>query len=89
MSETNEKEFYRWLGEQYRLYREKKGLKQKEVATKAGIAPGDLSKFENRGKKLSAYRISRLLEAIGLKLEELFQDDDAKKNSLLPLPVTS
>lgn len=89
MPETNEKEFYSWLGEQYRLYREKRGIKQKEVAEKAGIAQGDLSKFENRGKKLSAYRISRLLDAIGLKLEELFQNEDAKKNSLSLSPATN
>lgn len=79
MPETNEQKFYKWLGEKYRTIREKRGLKQKEIAEQAGIGQGELSKFENRGKKLSAYRISKLLEAIGISLEEIL-DDDAKKN---------
>ena len=88
MPDTNEQNFYKWFGSKYQTIREKKGLKQKEVAEQAGIGQGELSKFENRGKKLSAYRISKLLEAIGIRFEEIL-DEDAKKNSRLLSIATS
>ena len=74
ISQFEEKDFYKWLGSQFQSMREKKGLKQKEVAEKAGVTPGDLSKFENKGKKLSAYRILRLVQVVGCSVDELIGD---------------
>lgn len=82
MPDTNEIEFYVWLGKKYQELREKKGIKQKEAAAKAGISQSELSKFELRGKKLSAYRIVKLLDALEIKFADLL-DDEGKKNSLL------
>jgi transcriptional regulator with XRE-family HTH domain len=72
----NEKDFYKWLGSQFQTKREQKGLKQKEVAEKAEIAQGELSKFENKGKKLSAYRVLRLLRAIECSMDDLLGETD-------------
>lgn len=83
INQFEEKDFYKWLGSQFQSMREKKGLKQKEVAENAGVAPGDLSKFENKGKKLSAYRILRLAAAIECSMDELIGETE-KKNLLLP-----
>jgi transcriptional regulator with XRE-family HTH domain len=71
MISHEEKDFYKWLGNQFQSIREKKGLKQKEIADSAGVTPGDLSKFENKGKKLSAYRILRLVYAVGCSIDDL------------------
>ena len=71
ISQYEEKDFYKWLGSQFQSMREKKGLKQKEVAEQAGVSPGDLSKFENKGKKLSAYRILRLVQAVQCSMDDL------------------
>jgi transcriptional regulator with XRE-family HTH domain len=81
LESMQEKEFYKWLGEQYRIEREKRGIKQKDAAKQAKINSGDLSNFENRGKKLSAYRIMLLLKAIEVTMEDLI-GDPGKKNSL-------
>ena len=79
MLETmDEKDFYKWLGSQFQTKREQKGLKQKEVAEMAEIAQGELSKFENKGKKLSAYRILRLLKAINTSMEEILGEAEKK-----------
>ena len=71
ISQYEEKDLYKWLGSQFQSMREKKGLKQKEVAEQAGVSPGDLSKFENKGKKLSAYRILRLVQAVQCSMDDL------------------
>ena len=73
-----EKDFYKWLGSQFQSIREKRGLKQKEVAEDAGVTPGDLSKFENKGKKLSAYRILRLVQAVNCSMDELIGESEKK-----------
>ena len=79
----NEKEFYAKTGAKFRKLREEKEINQIVAAKKAGIAPGDLSKFENNGKKLSAYRIIRLLIAINCTPSDLY--DDEQKKTLSPL----
>lgn len=76
ISQYEEKDFYKWLGSQFQSMREKKGLKQKEVAEQAGVSPGDLSKFENKGKKLSAYRILRLVQAVQCSMDDLIGESD-------------
>lgn len=82
LENMNEKEFYQWFGKQFQKYRESKGLKQKDVAEAADMASTELSRFENRGKKISAYKILRLLKAVGSTMEELMGESQ-KKNSLL------
>jgi transcriptional regulator with XRE-family HTH domain len=65
---TAEKDFYIWVGKRLREMREKLGMKQRELAEKSGIKAPFLSKVENDGKKISAYQISKVLDAMGYNL---------------------
>ena len=66
-----ENEFYIWLGKRIRELREKAGLKQKELAEKVELTAQFLSNVENRGQKISAYQLNRILEAMGLSQADL------------------
>lgn len=79
-----EKEFYVWAGKKFRQMREEKSITQDELAEKTGIDRSLISKFENTGKKISAFRLKQLLEALGLSLGDL---SDEKKN-LYQSPLT-
>lgn len=78
----SEKEFYMWLGSRIKAIREEKGIKQSHAAAQAGIASGDLSKFENKGKKISAYRIKKLVDFIGVPMSEVFEEKKTLKLQL-------
>lgn len=86
IEKMNEKDFYKWFGKEFQITRERKGLKQKDVAEQAEVDPTELSRFENTGKKISAYKILRLLKAINSTAEEILGDteeilgDTEKKN---------
>lgn len=82
-----EQEFYQWIGKRIRELREKVGLKQKELAEKSGVKAPFISKVENEGKKISAYQIDRILQAMGLTQADLL-DDEGKKNFNLPSMAT-
>ena len=69
-----EKEFYIWTGKRIKELREKAGLKQKDVAEKVEIPPQFLSDVENRGKKMSAYQINRILDVMGFTQADLTED---------------
>ena len=88
ISQYEEKDFYKWLGSQFQSMREKKGLKQKEVAEQAGVSPGDLSKFENKGKKLSAYRILRLVQAVQCSMDDLIGESEKKNLPSLSMAIS-
>lgn len=60
-----EKAFYIWVGQRLKTLREKAGLKQKDVAERMHVHPTFLSDVEKNGKKLSAFQIQRVLEAMG------------------------
>ena len=77
-----EKEFYQLIGQRIRELREKKGLKQKEIAEASGMNASFLSKVENAGKKISAFQINRILEAMGYSQGDLFEDAEKKKLTL-------
>jgi transcriptional regulator with XRE-family HTH domain len=59
-----ELEYYKSLGETIRQLRESKGVKQSELAEKMGIKSAILSEFENKGTKVSAYRIHQMMEIL-------------------------
>lgn len=83
----DEKEFYKKIGKRLAALREKAGLKQKEVAEKIGVSPSVISEAEKDGKKLSAYRIYQILDALGFSHADLFETEK-KKTSILPFPRT-
>ena len=76
------------VGKEFQALREKKGLKQKDVAKIADIGATTLSMFENSGKKISAYRILRLLKAIGSSMEEVLGDAEKKNLPLLSMATS-
>lgn len=89
-----EKEFYQLIGKRIRELREKKGLKQKELSEAADINASFLSKVENAGKKISAYQINRVLEAMGCSQADLFDNNEEKtiflrSSSYTPPPYNS
>lgn len=88
IEKMNEKDFYKWLGEQFQRIREQKGLKQKDIAKTAEIDTTELSRFENAGKKISAYKILRLLKAIGVSLEEVLGESEKKNLPSLSMAIS-
>lgn len=68
-----EKEYYIWLGNRLKELRAKVGLKQNELAKKVELSPQYISNVE-KGKKLSAYNLNRILEAMGLTQADLIED---------------
>jgi transcriptional regulator with XRE-family HTH domain len=81
-----EKEFYMWVGNRIRELREKAGMKKVEISEKTGYPDSFLSNVENKGKKISAYAIKCILEAMDYKPEDLYSEE--KKSSKLTLSVT-
>ena len=59
-----EQEYYIKLGQDIKILRETKGIKQAELAEKMGVRATMLSEFENKGTKISAYRINQIMEIL-------------------------
>lgn len=59
-----EQEYYIKLGQDIKALRESKGMKQAELAEKMGVKAAMLSEFENKGVKISAYRINQIMEIL-------------------------
>jgi len=74
-----EKAFYIWVGQRLKVLREKAGLKQKVVAERIHVQPAFLSEVENKGKKLSAFQIKRVLEAMGYSPATLYNEEEKKE----------
>lgn len=88
LENMNERDFYKWFGKEFQVVREKKGLKQKDVAETAGVAPTELSRFENTGKKISAYKILRLLKAIDTTVEDILGETEKKNLPSLSMAIS-
>ena len=59
-----EQEYYVKLGQDIKALRTSKGIKQAELAEKMGVTATMLSEFENKGTKISAYRINQIMEIL-------------------------
>lgn len=71
-----EKEFYIELGKQVKALREKHDLNPAQFAKKIGIPRSLLVSFEEEGKKLSAWRINKILKYFDLgSIDDLFQPE--------------
>jgi len=81
-----EKAFYIWVGQRLKALREQAGFKQREVAEKIGVHPTFLSDVENNGKKLSAFQIQRILEAMGYAPTALY--DGYRQKEALDIEIT-
>jgi len=79
----DEMEFYRWIGEKVRQFREDAGMTQTEVCSIVGLYETDLSKFEKRGERIkSAYKINEIILATKHTWKDLFRDSDPEKKTL-------
>ena len=84
-----EQEFYTELGLKFKALREKAGLTTSQVSRRIGFNRSLLMKFEEQGKKISAFRINQLLGIFGLStIEDIFDTEDDKKKSKLRLVET-
>ena len=68
MSTLEEKQFYTDLGQKLLNLRSEAGIKKTEIAEKLGVNTSILSEAENHGKKLSAYRLTQILDVLGYEL---------------------
>lgn len=59
-----EQEYYIKLGQEFRALRELKGVSQTDLARKIRIPSSIISEFENKGTKVSAYRIDQMMEIL-------------------------
>ena len=85
-----EKEFYRIAGKRVKELRERQNITQEELSAKTGIDQSIISKFENTGKKISAFRLKQILEAMGCTLGDLATKKKKTWNSPLPFqPITA
>lgn len=70
---TPDNKLERYLGNSIRDLRQKHGLTIADVAERAGISRGMLSKIENSQTATSLDTLSRLAEALGISLSMLFK----------------
>jgi transcriptional regulator with XRE-family HTH domain len=81
-----EQEFYSTLGMKFRALREKAGLTPAQVSRRIGWNRSLLMRFEEQGKKISAFRINQLLGVFGLStIEDIFEADEDKKKVQITL----
>lgn len=77
-----EKEYYEKLGKYFRDLREAKGIKQIDLASQMGIHSAIISEFENKGTKISAFRLDQIHKV--LTGEGLFEKKTPKLRLTLP-----
>ena len=88
MTDSQEKEYYIQLGQQFKKLRKRVGKTIEEVADSIGVKVALIAQFENNGKKISAYRLNQLMQVFGFKtieetiLEANKEDEELKKKSL-------
>ncbi|MBX9924985.1 MAG: XRE family transcriptional regulator [Hyphomicrobiaceae bacterium] len=68
------------LGEQIRVFRQRRGLSSLELARDAGLSAGMLSKIENGQVSASLESLEAIADALSLPLAMLFQFHDEKKD---------
>jgi transcriptional regulator with XRE-family HTH domain len=76
------------LGENIKKVRQAAGLNQKEVAERAGVDPGMLSKIENRGQNPSLEILRRIASGIGCSVADLLPDDMRRPQRASPTKAT-
>lgn len=63
------------LGTKITFYREKLGLKRKDLAGLTGISEEYIANYENgTGSKLNAQTLFKIAKALGVKMDELLED---------------
>jgi transcriptional regulator with XRE-family HTH domain len=81
LPETESGALERYLGNAIRDLRQRHGLTIAEVADRAGISRGMLSKIENAQTATSLDSLHRLAQALGVSLSTLFRNYDVPEGS--------
>lgn len=81
LPETESGALERYLGNAIRDLRQRHGLTIAEVADRAGISRGMLSKIENAQTATSLDSLHRLAQALGVSLSALFRNYDVPEGS--------
>jgi transcriptional regulator with XRE-family HTH domain len=76
------------LGENIKKVRQAAGLNQKEVAERAGVDAGMLSKIENRGQNPSLEILRRIASGIGCSVADLLPEDMRRPQRAWPTKAT-
>jgi transcriptional regulator with XRE-family HTH domain len=71
MQDAPSRRLFTGLGLALRTLRQRRGLKQMELAEKARLSKGTLSQFETGQREPSLHSLGRLLEALDCDLHEL------------------
>ena len=75
-----ENEFYEKLGKKCRELREAKGITPSQMVKKTGVSRSMLYEFESTGKKISAFRLNKIMQVLDLpSIEDGFEPQ--KKNT--------
>lgn len=61
-----EDDYYKALGEKCQKRREDLDISVKEMITQTGLSRSLLYEFETKGKKISAFRLNKVLKTLGL-----------------------
>lgn len=73
-----EDEYYMMLGKSCKELREKQNISPSEMIKQTGMSRSLLYEFETKGKKISAWRLSKIFRVLGLStIEDLLS---VKKN---------
>jgi transcriptional regulator with XRE-family HTH domain len=79
-----EEEFYKKLGENCQKLREKAGISPTEMVKRTGVSRSLLYEFETRGKKISAFRLNKIMQVLGLpSIEEWFDPEKKKELNII------
>jgi len=67
------------IGRRIKALREKKGLRQKDIAHALGLTPGFISGLESAKKSLKLDHLIKIAEILEVPLSELFSEEDSSK----------
>ena len=73
------------IGQRIREYRLKEGLSQEELAHRAGMNAAHLGRIERGEKNPTFESIEKIVDALGITFEELFNFDSSSKETEEPL----
>lgn len=77
MSDT----FAKTLGERLRTYRKRRNMTQEELAYRASFSTSFISDIERAEKSPTIESLVRITDALGITLEELFANTQARKQT--------
>lgn len=72
---------YQWVGRRVRLIRRRVGLTQAQLAEQAELSNNFIGLIERGEGHPTLQTIQRIAEALGVKLSELFVEEDAPKST--------